>query len=459
MNRQLFGLFIALCTLGVSPQGIAVTYYVDSDSGNDSNSGTDLSAAWRSLSQIGSAGLQAGDVVLLRAGQTHSGSLDLDVQGTQGAPVRVSAYGSGSPPVLQDATLSGSWLVLENLEFDQQGGNADVIRIRGGDNLVLRDLEIHNGTRDGIDVVGAENLTLTGLHIHHLLAGSFTDQLDAHGIALSDAHNVLIDNVDIHHVSGDSVQVDPNRQAGAISSDITISNATLWTGPLASTFNSGWVQGQVPGENALDTKVVKTGFESEPRMQITIRNVVAHGWTQGSYITNRAAFNLKEKVSVSLDRVTVYNSEIAFRLRGVRGNANVQLSNALVYDTDIAFRTESDLENLQVNHLTVGSGVGEVLRKVASGSAFPGWNWQNAVTLVADSDLASLGVVQAQANDFLDPAQHNYRLSAQSSLRDAGTTTSVTSDLDGTPRDQRPDIGAFEYSAAGIPLPPVILNE
>ncbi len=454
----MFRRFVSICGLLLTQSAFATTYYVDGDSGNDNNMGTSENAAWASISRVNSQNFQPGDIILLRRGTQYSGQLSLDEQGSQNAPITVSAYGTGADPILPSATLSGAWLILEELEFDQGGGSADVVRIRGGDNFILRDLVVHNATRDGIDVVGANNLRLENLHIFDLLAGSFTDQLDAHGIALSDAHDVVITDVNIHHVSGDSVQVDPNRTAGSISSNITIANSELWTGPLPATFNSGWQQGQIPGENALDTKVVKENWDAEPRMVITIQNVTAYGWAAGTYINNRAAFNLKEKVEVVIDGVTVYDSEIAFRLRGNRGNANVSITNAVVHSVDFAFRTESDLENLFVNHVTIGRDVGNPLHRVDSGSSLPGWNWENTVSISSDNDFSGLGVTLAQLSDFRDAANHDYRLTTQSQLVDAGNTSNANTDLLGTPRDSNPDLGAYELALSGIPKPPVILT-
>ena len=68
---------------------------------------------------------------------------------------------------------------------------------------------------------------------------------------------------------------------------------------------------------------------------MVLRDVVAHGFRNG-FITNMAAFNLKEHVDVTVERVTVYDSEIAFRLRGRcgTGGAWVAIQNAVVYHAD-----------------------------------------------------------------------------------------------------------------------------
>jgi hypothetical protein len=77
------------------------TYYVDSVGGNDTNSGTSASSAWRTLSKANSAPLVPGDQLLLRRGDTWTGSLQIIKSGTGAAPIMFDAYGTGAPPSLR----------------------------------------------------------------------------------------------------------------------------------------------------------------------------------------------------------------------------------------------------------------------------------------------------------------------------------------------------------------------
>ena len=67
----------------------------------------------------------------------------------------------------------------------------------------------------------------------------------------------------------------------------------------------------MPGENAIDTKAASTNLRS----RLIVRDTIASGFRAG-LISNMAAFNFKEYVDVTVDGVTVSDSEIAFRLRG-----------------------------------------------------------------------------------------------------------------------------------------------
>ena len=55
--------------------------------------------------------------------------------------------------------------------------------------------------------------------------------------------------------------------------------------------------------------------------------------------------------------MTVYDSEIAFRLRGTRGNVNVTIINTEIHDCQKAIRAEDTLSNLKVYHSTFGDAI------------------------------------------------------------------------------------------------------
>ena len=85
-----------------------------------------------------------------------------------------------------------------------------------------------------------------------------------------------------------------------------------------------------------------------------------------------AAFNLKENISATVDRVTVYDSEIAFRLRGAGSAATgawVTVKNAVVHTVTKAFRYEDNIQNLKIWNSTIGSTVTSPFQSASSGSS------------------------------------------------------------------------------------------
>ncbi len=459
VGAQLARIAAAILVLTATPVW-AATYYVDRANGSDQNSGTSMAEALQSVSGANRLSLQPGDEILFRAGQSYDGVLDLDTNGSSNAPISVGAWGSGAAPILFGLSLSADWLVVEDLVIDHQKDASDAIRLRDARQCTLRNLEIRNGTRDAIDANGADGLLVESVHIHHFLNGTFGSLDDSHGVALTDTDGATIRDANIHHVSGDSVQVDPNRVPGAISNNIRIEDATLWTGPLDADFNAGWQRGDNPGENALDTKVLKSGFENEPRMVITLVNVTAYGWSAIAQLNNRAAFNLKEKIAANLDRITVYDSEIAFRVRGSLGNANTTIANAVIYDVDVAIRAETDLAELDVYNSTFGNGIGTILNTVNGAGGVNTWDWRNNAFIGSQPNAATAPSNQIATNaDFVDAAGRNYALADGSSLAGQGEpVASVTVDRTGAPRTSPYDIGAYASGqAVKRPNPPTLI--
>ncbi len=76
--------------------GMTTTYYV-SPLGNDNNSGTSSSKAWRTLANVNGRAFAPGEVIAFQGGATFSGRLSFDAsdKGTAASPIRVTSYGTG----------------------------------------------------------------------------------------------------------------------------------------------------------------------------------------------------------------------------------------------------------------------------------------------------------------------------------------------------------------------------
>ena len=393
---------------------------------------------------------QPGDVVLVGPG-TFTGAVQSVRAGSASQPITVrAANGRGSTLVTavgRVLTVNHAYITVEGLVLDGQYGASDLVRVSSaGTGFTLRDSEVRRTSRDAIDMGAVHDVLIENSLIHHAL-NSADGRTDAHGVVGGAVQRLTVRNTEIHTFSGDAIQVDPGRAAPGWS-DVTIEGCRFWLAPLPGPEN-GFAAGVITGENALDTKA----DPSYPRARVTIRNTEAWGFRGSTFMNNMAAFNLKEHIDATLDRVTVYGSEIAFRLRGP---AWVRVQNAVVHDVDVAFRYEDDIQNLRIWNNTVGSGVGQVFR--AASSTASGLTVRNllvfASTLPGEASHASNRAVGAGA--FVNPAAHDYRLAPGSDGIDAGVTIAeVTTDRDGVSRPQGPayDIGAFER-AVGAPKPP-----
>ena len=207
-----FTLLVTVAT-GVAVHGSAataaasVTYYVDATGGSDSNAGTSSSAPWKSLAKVNGTTFQAGDQILLKAGQVWSGLLWPKGSGVSGSPITLSSYGTGARPRIDGASRVTSTVKLHNQQYWD-----------------IRGLEITN-TAPATGTPGANLKDLRGIHID-----------GDNGQTLNHLH---VDGVYVHDVSG---------QVNWIGGD-TADNAP------GVTFQTGWDNSKKTGGIVFDTTV------------------------------------------------------------------------------------------------------------------------------------------------------------------------------------------------------------
>ncbi len=389
---------VPLFILFFSLPAFAVDYYVDSAAGSDTdNSGQTEQQPFQTLQKVASLSLSPGDSVFLKRGSSWEEGLETSSSGDSQNRIIISTYGIGENPVIRYLRVKGDYTTIRGLTIDRNKEASDAVQVEEAANCSLEYLNVKNGTRDGIDAYHADNLLIENCVIHHFLNGSFSVQADAHGIVVAATDGVTIRETEVHHVSGDCFQADPNRVPADLTNNILIENCHFWTGPLTEDFNAGWVktshlaesERQYPGENAIDTKVLKEGWETSTRMQITIDGCQFHGWAQDGYISNKAALNLKEKIEATVSDTIVYDCEIGFRLRGGLGNANVTISDTNLYSCNYGIRTEDNLENLKVSNTVFGSYLGEKISVVNSSTGFETWDIRDSFFSASIPDIVT----------------------------------------------------------------------
>jgi hypothetical protein len=391
---------------------------------------------------------QPGDTVRVRAG-TYTESVTTVRSGSAGAPITLRGETSGGlvlvttrGTVLQ---IDHSFIVVEQMIFDAAYAPRSVVEIgTGTQSVVLRGVQVRRSGRDCVDIGAAVNVLIEDSLIHRCL-NSAGGRTDAHGIVAGAVQGLTIRGTEIHSFSGDAIQLNRTGTRHAPGwNDVLIERCRLWLAPLADTEN-GFRAGTVPGENALDTKVAP----QSPRARITIRDTQAWGFTNGM-INLQAAFNLKENIDATVDRVTVWDSTIAFRLRGSNAGdsgAWVRIQNAVVYGVEVGIRYEDSIRRLRVWNTTFGRNVALPFDEELAGRSNP--DVRNVVFLQAALPAEATGGPNLAVNHeaFVNAADDDYRLASHSPLIDAGTTIQdVTTDRAGLgrPQGRAYDIGAFE---------------
>jgi hypothetical protein len=278
-------------------------------------------------------------------------------------PVGVQGpVGCGENPKVVDRLEITRPGVYENYLVDSDWAGGNRVKITA-DDVTLRHCEIRNASGNGIGIFG-RRVTIEGCRIHHLLASTFGEQRDAHGIT-GRWHDVTIRNCEISYVSGDCIQFDPDRESAG---QVLIEDCTLWTGPLPADAGS-FRKGERPGENAFDSKTPPQG----PRCRVTIRNCDLYGWNQPGQIGLLAALNLKENVHARVERCLFRDNEVCLRLRGPgpRGGAEVEVEDCAIYGAKVGVRMEDAIRDLKIRRLGFGPGVGRKYQTV--GGVGPGY--------------------------------------------------------------------------------------
>ncbi len=203
------------------------TFYIDSEKGDDQNSGTSPETAWGTLARVNAGAFSAGTRILLKAGTSYRGPLRLHGSGKPGQPIVVDRYGTGAKPKIAAVAADGAVVSLSNVEhwevnnLELSGGRMGVfvyIKEFGvAHHLHFRNLHIHDipgglGSDDGGFLLKREGVTTWFDDL--LIEGCLIKHVDRNGIlhtdypTVSDEHhsqNVVIRGNRLEDIGGDGI--------------------------------------------------------------------------------------------------------------------------------------------------------------------------------------------------------------------------------------------------------------
>ncbi|MEW1552081.1 hypothetical protein [Streptomyces tsukubensis] len=280
------------------------TYYVDAVSGNDGNSGTKATAAWRTLARVNTAAPAPGDTIAFRRGRTWTGSLLLTASGTAAAPITVTAYGDTSAalpvvggPVTDCVRVDGSYWRIGALHaagcqwagFEIRGSHNVLASVRAGGNVAgvsIADTAHHNTVRSstladnnkmsvntpgGWDDSGAFGILLNGddnLVTHNLITGSRAVSYDfGHDGAAVEVFNGDRNRVEYNVSRDNETFTELGRGPGRTADGNTFAfNAVTSVHPASAflvTRGAGTGVGPVNGTRALNNSVDLPGAQAQ----------------------------------------------------------------------------------------------------------------------------------------------------------------------------------------------------
>ena len=129
------------------------TNYYFSDSGNDSNSGSQKNP-WKSLSKLSRSELTPGDSIFFNRGDSFFGELVVNGSGTASEPIVFTSYGSGDKPIISGKVGSSGG-----------GDYQQAIYVLNNDNMVFENLEVQNNRQ--APRTNVDNSDSFGIHIHN----------------------------------------------------------------------------------------------------------------------------------------------------------------------------------------------------------------------------------------------------------------------------------------------------
>lgn len=407
----------------ISTQLFATEYFVNSILGNDSNTGISSSVPWKSLSKVESKTLQPGDIVNFARGSAWSKAawetvFLIDDNGTQANPITFRAYGEGVLPTFSNGgqvwnkgiKITGDYIVIENLKVTNTGyGGFEIAK--NADYNIIRNCEVSNCGM-GILCYGSNNL-FTRNYIHDL--------------------KMIVDNEipDSQSGGGDFGCVSfwlygPNNE---VSYNRSINNVG----------------------HSFDYKVDGGFLEFYENCDGTYAH---HNWVETGVGIAEASNGHGKNITIAYN---VFIENIGFFAFHTN---NFTLENFKFENNTCITRKGTQWNNMfgwWATDLTAGTVIirnnifvygGDSQERVAKGNKFTHEN--NLYYLLNGAQLGdiTLGKGEKTGNPlFVDEANKDFRLKAESLAKDAGANLGYNLDFSDkpVPSGNAPDLGAYEY--------------
>jgi len=112
--------FLLISTIVFAGQLNATTYYVDATGGNDNNSGTNITSAWKTIDRVIDETFLPGDNILFKRGEVWTGE-QLEIAGYSGTETGLITFGAYSDTALPNPVITT--ITEHSHTWTNQGGN------------------------------------------------------------------------------------------------------------------------------------------------------------------------------------------------------------------------------------------------------------------------------------------------------------------------------------------------
>src|SRR5688572_4894865 len=192
MTARLF--VFAVFGFGVAPQLLSTTYYV-ANSGDDSHAGISAEQPWKSLDRVSSFRFHQGDKVLLKAGDSFYGTLQLTAEdsGTESAGIEISSFGAGRASIVAGRQTGISATDVENLTIQNL-----VVKGDGPTNNIGHGVHIENTRTDRrLNGLVVDSLDVSGFGKHGILVTGRTQGYEDVNIRRCSMHRNLTGGLEV----------------------------------------------------------------------------------------------------------------------------------------------------------------------------------------------------------------------------------------------------------------------
>ena len=480
-----FGALLVILVFSLAAQAFAaVTYYLDSVGGNDSNNGTSPQTAWKTIGHVNVSWstFQPGDDLLLKRGCTFTdATLNIRQGGTPSDPTVIGAYGQGARPIIDCAprSLRGGVLCItaglgyidiqdldiRNVLYSNESGiavgadrisNITISRMNvdnSGNNgivlfkvntYVIEDSTVSNCVNGGIGIIGTSTYPITNGIIRKNVV---------HDIALNDGITLHIgmteaDKVGPNHQVSDNVCYNCREQGLDITSG---SHLSFLRNETYNNRDSGILVG-----NCSDVVIEGHNSHSDGVIGIIV-GAVQNLRIQNSIIYNASSYQL---TIGNCTNIQVYHNTIVHGPNSTGSLINIEgRASGISFKNNIVASIQFSQPNRYVRYL---GGITYASTK----SDFSNNIWwrpdggmanDNRVFYDAAVGLCDFYAWAAATNEsgsyfadprFTQPASADFSIGPTSAAIDAAMDLAIQADFEGTPRPQGayPDSGAYEYT-------------
>lgn len=442
---------VILLPEGVTSQVVsALSYYVNCTAGNDNNSGTSPTQAWRTLDRANKATLNPGDTLLLKRGCTWKGPLTAKWKGTATSRILISAYGSGTLPKIQNAHSS-------NVKITGSYQTIEYIQTRSDPEWIDPDCQNQTvGWKAGFGLTDGASYNIVRF-------SKPTEQSMGMYISASSHHNKILNNTIVGNnmqlrLDKDPATDDPGGFGVLINGNDNVIAHNYFSG------NNTWCKYRADGTHSRGDSAAVEIYKGK-------RNIIRHNRAIQQRTFSELGSNKNVANGIAEDNTYAYNLQasntvpaIFLILRGDNSNFGPNLRTRVFNNTvhlngipESPYKVQGVIchAGCTTDILTLKNNILWAEEKAIFGDAC--FNESNNIYWSTDgtplvqlkncSSLPSASSVKANPV-FVSKANNNFHIQSTSPAREKGVTGSGFSrDLDQVlvPKENRVEIGSYEY--------------